>query len=1449
MTLTKSRLFWNRRTLEASGPNLPLKASSISILQAPIMPLGNHPKKLGGRPRKHSTAEAATRAKKESDRRRYQQSLHAIGPADFIAYEPPLHPGIPADTPPEIGLRTSLDVRIPQAQDQDHNTQGHSADNHDPQRHEARSQQPNHPPNPPPPSDDPGIAEKVREIRMGEREYNIEQEEFEAEVAQILAGLRSANTTANLLYPEAISSKAVASGDSDSGSDNGRDSQHPCLLDAACMDDPIRGGSSLTASHTPNKTASIQRSRKDRTTLQTPAQQSSSPSLQLSNRSNSSRSPSFPSPKSLLSQMRPMLPGLPTNSAALTPRALQGPLSIASSPPPSPPPIPSVEIPASPTLDPFIINNASPPVSPVSTSISSPIGTPTPVPTPTATASPVPRERTAIRLAKQLRSFQGCTHEQHQEADRSHQEHHQRPDVHSECSSLQQITTILRGGYDGGTPLPDVLKSERLMKPVDFHGLDCQAAFEGSSPSFAEADRLPRSLCLPQHYSTSRKNRRPEVKFDIDSTCCFPTSLAFARQGIVWLPKVHPILNLTADIHFGLRVSTYTDRGTLAQNYVPLHKVPHYCFGTVVGMEALSVFVFFPSLYQQSDHEHSSYLSKRNQQLWYDGVLSPCMNKAVGSSNIVQHYPATTRVADMDSAAASAESFARKRSSREQLLKHTIQPQYLDSLWEHIQETIAENPVFHRFQGATLFVHAKNTKLDFMHSSLTGLFDKWDDRWSKVADPEFYNKDRAFVDLAKQVTSEDSALPYDEIPDAHEAEVFLWKKCCLEAYSKTRIVTSAGKSRAKGNPRRTVYPWATMRDTIGQTMFAAPHGEESTDGLIYSQFYALIKTPFDSAKVYVFDNDSVENLALDPGYIRSLQQEGGAVTFSKAVCEFAFLHSKKRAHANLIDNQWKSYGIREEHRISLAMMEEIYDQWRQWDLYDDNEIDNAHSPLPYYIIPTQELLAFLYGQVNKYCFLFEHVLAHTARAYSLPETAVMVIALRALRFSYGSSLLQRESLLYKDRWEKTQGHSVVIKEGLGMKGSMERHGLGWFLPKFNWMIWRLAPPHGENILVGNILVHEEYKRRWRAVKDLRDVFVRFNQAESWYDRYDMQSKPHLQLRWLEYLHVLNLEQFDIDIWKAMLQAQKRSPELIPEVVQQHASMRFCHREMRKAFRVDGDLCGPHLVTGNKKRFSEVMELFHFLFGWDDKEERTGWGSKPYRVILQKSCELVGRRLGDLRARKWMEDFFHLVRLTHWILPYPSDSSFIAATKTSQRQGLKGRMMWFSLVYQAPEAALAPAHWPRNHPLSLFNILRHARIRTFGAGRADPEWGATQLIAACKAEGLLSHGEERRWVLGRRSCGLEGFTPVCMSSRPPKLKMLGQIKGKSLNELEELMVTFSQEQAGPAADSEEEDESLNDGAIGVEASNSGNNNPDQTTNSSSTTSISDRSIFRLFARKR
>jgi hypothetical protein len=51
------------------------------------------------------------------------------------------------------------------------------------------------------------------------------------------------------------------------------------------------------------------------------------------------------------------------------------------------------------------------------------------------------------------------------------------------------------------------------------------------------------------------------------------------------------------------------------------------------------------------------------------------------------------------------------------------------------------------------------------------------------------------------------------------------------------------------------------------------------------------------------------------------------------------------------------------------------------------------------------------------------------------------------------------------------------------------------------------------------------------------------------------------------------------------------------------------------------------------------------------------------------------------------------------------------------------------------------------------------------------------------------------VVGKRSAGLKGFMPVWEQAQPPKLKMMEQVRGKSLDELEDLIGSFSRDFAG------------------------------------------------------
>ena|ERR1700730_11319841 len=100
--------------------------------------------------------------------------------------------------------------------------------------------------------------------------------------------------------------------------------------------------------------------------------------------------------------------------------------------------------------------------------------------------------------------------------------------------------------------------------------------------------------------------------FNINSICYFSSSLGITYYGINWFPKAYTILNILADIYFGLKVPIYNSRGALSKKYVPLYKIPYYYFGTIISIETLFIFIFFLALYLESNYKHFIYLSKED---------------------------------------------------------------------------------------------------------------------------------------------------------------------------------------------------------------------------------------------------------------------------------------------------------------------------------------------------------------------------------------------------------------------------------------------------------------------------------------------------------------------------------------------------------------------------------------------------------------------------------------------------------------------------------------------------------------------------------------------------------------------------------------------------------------------------------------------------------------------
>jgi hypothetical protein len=539
-------------------------------------------------------------------------------------------------------------------------------------------------------------------------------------------------------------------------------------------------------------------------------------------------------------------------------------------------------------------------------------------------------------LAKQLRWFKGCSRTAHASKRHRHRQHHSDVAQHPDCHSLEQITEMLKGTFQSTTPpLPDVLASPQIMPASRRHpGSNLRMIFEGR----CSEGEVPRSFCLDTKH-IDRAGGAPNVSYDIDSTVCFPSSLAVAKEGIFMYETFNETQSFKRSIHFATPALQLDGNNRRTTAPVPLHLVPHYCFGTVRGADDMVMHVFFPHLRASNYPVDNNRLSDQDLEIWFEQVLIPARDKAISDSNYLAHLTPSHQTAKLAASAMSKETMATKETAGKQRVGVHIQPRYLEAMWRYVLQTIRagieEHNECERFAKPLLLLSSKNTKLNHMETtdaSVPSAYGAWFEKWQRTTDPRFYNAENVFVDIAKQITAPSSTGPYGEYDDPNP-EVYMWRDCCMKTYLKARRreCHRHRKGEPSSSPAVARYPFASC-DKSGSMTITSQYGTFAyKKGLIYTQFYSLVKTPFDASKTFPFQNEAMENLALDPGYVKTLKHVGGARTFSPAVCENSYLHSKARADAALNHYKRRSLGVREEHRVSLSLLQEVVVRWHQLD--------------------------------------------------------------------------------------------------------------------------------------------------------------------------------------------------------------------------------------------------------------------------------------------------------------------------------------------------------------------------------------------------------------------------------------------------------------------------------------------------------------------------------------
>jgi hypothetical protein len=466
--------------------------------------------------------------------------------------------------------------------------------------------------------------------------------------------------------------------------------------------------------------------------------------------------------------------------------------------------------------------------------------------------------------------------------------------------------------------------------------------------------------------------------------------------------------------------------------------------------------------------------------------------------------------------------------------------------------------------------------------------------------------------------------------------------------------------------RREFYPQSLLRDQGVLTLEPQPATALWKQGLRYCQLYNTTKEIFSAGKQYPFQNARFDTLALDPGMVRTWQHVGGAVGHSPLAILHAYLHTKERCHVALHSCRHRSYGTREEYRITGPALVALDQLFRERGLAE-TPLPTSPYQRPFFVHPTPLMIDWLRWNMNKLCLGFELTYSLQPRTMVHWEhTRVMMMFLQCLRNSYGGQgrHLRHSNGLWLDRRVRapTDGAEVErIQEGMGLGPRLERTGYAWFADKIDWASMTIRPPHRDHIAFNTPTLQSAYHERYQRVVEVKSDFIFFHDVIDLLRRHRPDFRRSALL--LQLLVDLCLQLFRKDVFHTLAHAKLHQP-LQPTEIQEACAGAvpltgggLCRVFIQSIFQDD-----IYFVTGSRAAVTHLDVLFARLWGWDGDGQqgdwpRKHWEYKPYRVLYRQCFGIIAQIHGMQQAREWRRRLRHTWIRTHYILPYPDATSF------------------------------------------------------------------------------------------------------------------------------------------------------------------------------------------------
>jgi hypothetical protein len=466
--------------------------------------------------------------------------------------------------------------------------------------------------------------------------------------------------------------------------------------------------------------------------------------------------------------------------------------------------------------------------------------------------------------------------------------------------------------------------------------------------------------------------------------------------------------------------------------------------------------------------------------------------------------------------------------------------------------------------------------------------------------------------------------------------------------------------------RQEFYPQSGLRDQGALTLEPSPKSALWQYGLRYCQHYNTSKEIFAAGKQYPFQNAQVDTLTVDPGMVRTWQHVGGAVSHSPLAVLQAYLHTKRRCHVGLEGCRHRSYGTREEYRVTGSLLVAIDELFHQRELATI-PLPSPPDHRPFFTHPTSLILDWFRWNINKLCLGFEMTYSlHPRTVVHWEHTRVMMMFLQCLRLSYGGQghHLRHSNGLWLDRRARppVEGSDTErIQEGMGIEARLQATGYMWYADKIDWSSMTFRLPHRAHMAFNTPTLQSTYHERyWRVVETksdfllFHDIFARLRQL----DRDFRRTAILLQL-----LVDLCLQLFRKDVFSILSQSKLRQPlRDRPSNDACAGKVPLTQNGLRRVF-CDGIFHDDiHFASGQQMAVTHIDVLFARLWGWDGDGQqgdwpRRHWEYKPFRVLYRQCFGTIAQIHGMQQARHWRTRLRHTWIRTHWILPYPDSTTF------------------------------------------------------------------------------------------------------------------------------------------------------------------------------------------------